>query len=216
VFSNLTFVTDKLTEDFRRYGVRVATSFYSPHEETHDSITQSNDSFRKTVGEIKKIMTANLPLRVSVIATEKNRGDIEGAVRFLKEMGVEDVKVGPVLPVGRGQALTLDQSLEEGLKGCGACWMGSLVVSWDGSVHPCLLGRTVHLGNVQSNSLEEILSSDRTKTFRKLIHTDWLTRASNQGNTECPPDKSGCPPWDEPTCPPNCSVRFAAEEMVEY
>ena len=215
VFSNLTTLTDNAVSHFQRYGVRVATSFYSRDEKIHEGITRMKGSYRKTIDGITKILNAGLPLRASIVKTEANRNDIENSVTFLRSMGVQEVRAGEVIAAGRGSTLSLNKDLMAGLKGCGACWMGSLVVSWDGNVYPCLLSRSVLLGNIKSGSLNDILNAERLQQFRKEIYATWLEKSLQSQGRKCGPDVGGCNPWDEPGCQPNCGVRVSSAALKE-
>jgi MoaA/NifB/PqqE/SkfB family radical SAM enzyme len=169
VYSNLTLVSETLANQFRRYRVQLATSFYSSNKEAHDAVTGVEGSFDKTVRGIRCVLRKRIPLRVGLIAMETNESEVRDCIDFLVGIGIErnNIRVDHTRPVGRGEDLVKLQSLEETL--CGHCWDGKLAVSWDGTCYPCVFSRAVAVGTLRTNSLDEVLHSERLEQFRKRI-----------------------------------------------
>ena len=169
VFTNLTLVTESLADQFRRHRVHVATSFYSPHKDTHEAVTGVRGSFDKTVGGIQCVLRKKIPLRVGVISMETNKNEARDCIDFLVRMGVDRDKIAidHTRPVGRGENLVKLQNLEETL--CGHCWEGKLAISWDGACYPCVFARQVLVGKLTCSSLGDILRSEQLQQFRKRI-----------------------------------------------
>ena len=178
IYTNLTLVSGRLADEFRRYGVHLATSFYSSHKEIHDAITGVKGSFDKTVRGIQCVVEKRIPLRVGITSMEANKNEMKDCIDFLMGMGVDKDKIAVdhTRPVGRGGDLVELQSLEKTL--CGHCWEGKLAVCWDGSCYPCIFAREVMVGNLTSSNLQEIVRSAELRQFRKRIFDYSSTAAS--------------------------------------
>lgn len=210
VYTNLTLMTDEFADEFVKYRVNVATSFYSAHEEIHDNITGVKGSFRMTVDGIKKVLSKKLTLRIGIVTTDLNKSDIDASRQFLLELGVDKnrIKVDRTRPVGRGENLTPYESLGETL--CGKCGQGKLTVSWDGNCYPCVFSRMVHIGNISTRNLSEIVSSKELRDFRTFINNykkkpsrlDCQPASPSLSTEDCYPDN--CDPNCTPSCDPNC------------
>ena len=170
VYTNLTLLTDNFADEFSRFGVNVATSFYSCHEEIHDGITGVKGSFKKTVAGIRKILNKKIPLRIGIVTLDINKHEVNDVQRFLIRLGVDKncIRTDHTRPVGRGLNLTTYENLEGSL--CGRCWRGKLTISWDGNCYPCVFARIVNVGNVLTKNLSEIVSSEELKKFRISIY----------------------------------------------
>jgi MoaA/NifB/PqqE/SkfB family radical SAM enzyme len=169
VYTNLTLISETLANQFRRYRVQLATSFYSSRKEVHEAVTGVEGSFDKTVGGIRCVLRKKIPLRVGVISMETSKNEVKDCVDFLVGMGVErdNIRIDHTRPVGRGENLVKLQSLEEKL--CGHCWEGKLAVSWDGTCYPCVFSREVAVGKLNASNLDEVLRSERLEQFRRRI-----------------------------------------------
>lgn len=169
VYTNLTLISETLANQFRRYRVQLATSFYSSRREVHEAVTGVAGSFDKTVSGIRCVLRKKIPLRVGVISMETSKNEAKDCVDFLVGMGVnrDNIRIDHTRPVGRGENLVKLQSLEEKL--CGHCWEGKLAVSWDGTCYPCVFSREVAVGRLNASDLDEVLRSERLEQFRKRI-----------------------------------------------
>jgi radical SAM protein with 4Fe4S-binding SPASM domain len=73
LLTNNTLLTDSLVEEFKNTGVRlVKISLYSMKPEIHDAITRHPGSWKKTVGNIQKLVAGNVPLQVSCPVMKQN------------------------------------------------------------------------------------------------------------------------------------------------
>ena len=167
VYTNLTLVSERLADEFRTYGVHLATSFYSSRKEIHDSITGVKGSFEKTLKGIQCVLRKKIPLRVGITAMETTKNEMRDCIDFLVGMGVDRSRIASdhTRPVGRVEGLVELRSLEETL--CGHCWEGKLAVSWDGTCYPCIFAREVMVGNLARSNLNEIFRSAELRQFRK-------------------------------------------------
>jgi uncharacterized Fe-S cluster-containing radical SAM superfamily protein len=207
VFSNLTRVDGPLIELFKTHGVHVATSVYAAAAETHDAVTRVRGSFNRTMASVRRLLEANVPVRAGVIEMEQNAGQSEATVRFLRELGVREVRTDRLRHFGRGAA---DDDERQMTELCGSCAGGTVCVAPDGRVSPCIMSKQWSVGDCRTASLAELVSGRELRAVRQQIHASVVAprqaepRAESCGPcTPCSPDSSckPCPP--NTSCPPN-------------
>jgi sulfatase maturation enzyme AslB (radical SAM superfamily) len=200
VFSNLVALSDELRDLFRRYDVRLATSFYSHNAETHDRITKRVGSWQRTSANIARAVAAGIPCRAGVIEMEENAPDIEATVALLKKIGIENVGVDRQRPFGRG---ALDGSPMAKL--CGTCAGGVICVAADGTVSPCIMSKAWAVGNVLEGDFDALMSGLQLRRTRAAIAeaTGCHERAPEEGAVRM------CNPTCVPCSPANCSPTCA-------
>ena len=77
------FKDASFVEQIRNTGVsRVMTTFYSPHQEIHDCITQREGSFLEAVAGLKNLEAAGVPISVKTIILKQNYTDLSDFVSF--------------------------------------------------------------------------------------------------------------------------------------
>ncbi|HZR55749.1 MAG TPA: radical SAM protein [Terriglobales bacterium] len=192
VYTNATRISDQLLKVFVDHEVRIAISFYSDDLETHDRITKNRGSFNRTVQNIRRMLSAGLQIRAGIIALAENADHIERAERFLRELGVTDIKVDFKRGVGRGAGpLT---SLDPMAELCGECWKGKLCVTNTGQTYPCVFSRFAKIGDAKQG-VSQILATDSLWNFRRSLQTKWR-------NQESPVSvEAGCDPCNPPPFP---------------
>lgn len=187
LFTNLTLLTAQHAVVIEQYDARVATSIYSSDPTIHDTITQTEGSFEKTVQGIRVLKARGVPIRVAIIALPLNAERLQETMNFVREeLGIDEVSMGPVLPVGRGrevQSILHDwlphsatpfpllsrEEFTTRVHGH-SCWHGRLCISPSGDVLPCPFVRSWYIENVRRQSLSIILHSDR------LLHAWGLSK----------------------------------------
>jgi MoaA/NifB/PqqE/SkfB family radical SAM enzyme len=207
VFSNLTRLEDRLITCFKTHGIHVATSVYAAGAETHDDVTKVRGSFTRTITNVRRLLDAQIPVRAGVIEMEQNAGQTAGTVRFLREIGVPDVRTDRLRQFGRAAADTDARQMSEL---CGSCAGGTVCVAPDGRVSPCIMSKKWSVGDCRTASLGELVTGPALRAVRDQIHTLVVAprqhelRAESCGPcTPCSPDVNcnPCPP--NTTCPPN-------------
>jgi MoaA/NifB/PqqE/SkfB family radical SAM enzyme len=224
VFTNATRIGRDLVACFQRYGVHVATSFYSDDPAIHERITNGHESWQRTVRGVESVVAAGLPIRVGVIETEANIGHGPRAIEFLKGLGVREIRLDRKRGVGRGGLIEIGDDSERYDELCGQCWKGRLCVTSSGDVFPCVFSRATRLGDIRLG-LSAILQTSRLADFRRKVRALEQDRAAatvgpakNQAcsppgcGPECAPSgcgPGGCPPTGlcdpSSTCTPTCS-----------
>lgn len=167
LYTNATILTKSMCDELKRLEIQVSFSFYSFQPDAHEKITRGKGSWRKTVNNVKTLVSEGIPLRAGVILMEENKSHYEKTADFLKKLGVENVSYDYVRPTGRGQKLTpsYDSSFKDAslipLAGDGV-FKRKIVVAPDGEVYPCILTRDISMGNLFDIPLGDILfSNDR-------------------------------------------------------
>jgi MoaA/NifB/PqqE/SkfB family radical SAM enzyme len=163
VFTNATHVDDHLLRTLVEHGISIAVSFYSDDPLTHDSITKRRGSFDRTLENLRRMVSAGLPLRAGVIEMHENAGHSPKAKLLLESIGVRDVKVDIRRNVGRGAAFPTPSEPMEAL--CGECWKGKLCVTSSRRIYPCVFSRFADLGSIDGG-IGTILEGDPLLDFR--------------------------------------------------
>ena len=205
VFSNLTRLDAPLIDCFRTHGVHVATSVYAATATTHDAITKTRGSFERTIASVRRLRRAEVAVRAGVIEMEQNAGQTEETIRFLKDLGVSEVRTDRLRRFGRAAADD-DVPMSEL---CGSCAGGTLCVAPDGRVSPCIMSKQWSVGDCRTTSLAEIVQTSDLRAVREQIYATVVAprtdpRAESCGPcTPCSPDTNcnPCPP--NTNCPPN-------------
>lgn len=188
VYTNLTRITDQVVQGFVEHRVAVATSIYGADAATHDTITKRPGSFARTVATLKRLLAVGLQTRVGVVGMTLNERQLDETKRFLREdVGVQDVRVDVVRPVGRAKgnllaSPTLLKRMQRTAPLFGRvtperfaqaryghnCFSKETCVTASGEVFACIMERTTPLGNVLSEPLGVILDSGVSRQFRTL------------------------------------------------
>lgn len=203
VFSNGTKLTEEHVESFYKYNVSLATSYYSYKSEVHDSITNLKGSWSKTTAAIKLAQKIEVPLRVGIIEMAENKESVKDTVKYLRDLGIQDVGIDKLRGPRRTEARLADRSALDHL--CGSCWNGKLTIDSEGNMFPCPFSRFVKVGNI-SSGLDLALNSIELKQFRETIYNHKLSTFMPQGDQpgECGPNE--CYPIScLPKCRPECS-----------
>lgn len=207
VFTNLVSLNDALLEAFSTYSVAVATSFYSSKSSVHDRITMSIGSFKRTTGNIARILAASIDLRVGVIEMDANAGDYEATANFLKSLGVKNIGYDRVRGFGRAQA---EQTCSMGDL-CGQCATNVLAIGPDGVVAPCIMSKQWAVGSVLTESLAVIAESARLAETRRQI-AQATVPVTAECQPVCGPNRQQCMPECGPSrqcvpCGPNAGQK---------
>lgn len=179
IFTNATLVDDACVEFFKKYKVNIATTIYADNAEKHDQVTLHKGSFQKTMGAIRKILDAGIPLRIASIIMKANELEVENILKLCQELGVESRDPDVVRPTGRGEDKDLqpeayskppiqppfytDPHTFMMAQQYNSCLAGKIAVTSNGDVIPCIFARDQVCGNVLAQSLHEILNGQSLK-----------------------------------------------------
>lgn len=192
VFTNLVSVNDDLLDTFVQCRVAVATSVYASTPALHDVVTQTLGSHRRTISNLRRVLTRGLRLRVGVIAMEENKTVIDATIQWLRDLGVTQIGIDPVRHFGRAQKQ--NPCSMENL--CGNCANNILAIGPDGIVAPCIMSKEWAVGSVLSAPLSEIARSEILVRTRRRIKA---ATVKAQGPYPCQPDSA---------CMPNCNPSY--------
>ena len=197
VFTNATMLTRERIALLKRAGASVATSIYADNATTHDAVTQRRGSFARTTSNIVAAIEAGLSVRASVIITKANSDqDVERTISYLKGIGIHSIGIDDARAVGRGAVNDNNQDPVAAL--CGHCFDGSICATFDGKSHPCIMSRTIDLGDVRQG-LSNVL--DARDSAAEVIRPRFQTRSDDCLPRTCSPNGEKCLPN---TCTPQC------------
>jgi MoaA/NifB/PqqE/SkfB family radical SAM enzyme len=205
VYTNLVHLPNDLLRCFAENNICIATSVYSNSGSTHDLITKTPGSFKRTIANLKKILSLGLRVRVSIIEMADNADEVDAAEHFLRaEIGVQDVRIDRIRPFGRADGAAAGSMGDL----CGSCAGGTLCVAPDGEVAPCIMSKKWSVGSIRSQPLVELVASNRLANIRgdirnAVLQSSWIHSrfAQSTGLTNgaggCAPDDVGCNPLNK-------------------
>jgi MoaA/NifB/PqqE/SkfB family radical SAM enzyme len=204
VYTNLTRLDDETLELAAENGVYFATSVYSDDPAVHDAVTTVRGSHRRTISNLQRLIDHGVKTRAAVLTMDGDDEAVERTKQYLVEMGtLAPSRLSSPKAFGRGEDLLGKPAHMTEL--CGHCWNGNLAVAPDGCVYPCVMARDWPVGNVLTESLEDILHGEALDAIRRDIHeTVWQPLACYPNcHQSCNPDLS-CP-CDPLMCPKSCT-----------
>lgn len=175
LFSNLTLLKDSWIDLVEKYKMNVATSIYGARPEIHDRITQQKGSFRRTMAVVEKLNARGIPVRYGLTVMKQNQDYVDETLEFLKKMGAKNPGFDVARPCGRANddevapnkykwvrdnPTFFQVDKEEFIKRYRGndCWQGKISISSSGDVMPCIMQRVDPAGNVNEQSLKEIIA----------------------------------------------------------
>ena len=183
VYSNLTILSDKTIELFKKSDIKVVTSVYSYSSRTHDVITQQKDSFDKTIEAIKRLTDVGIDVKANTVTMSINEAEMDETKRYLFEITGKKPKVDTIRNVNS----ELDELVPQNVKdtrlisnymcldiptseryirnmNANPCWYGKINISCDGYVNPCIMCQKLdETLNVRENTLNNVLENVMTK-----------------------------------------------------
>lgn len=185
IFTNATQLTPDKVDRIKRLGLNTAVSLYSDDPKTHDQITRTPGSFKRTTEALEMLRIAQVPTRVETVLMGPNQQTVESTDNFIQEMGFSHKAPDVLRPKGRGDDLNL-QPDPESLVRYGLilgpdfsasadffqrsveghnCLAGKITITDNGNVLPCIFSREQIVGNVRQKSLEKVLEGKIQKIW---------------------------------------------------
>ncbi|MFE2290063.1 radical SAM protein [Streptomyces sp. NPDC059452] len=177
VFSNMTHIREPLWHAFQRYGVKLATSYYSDAPGEHDQVTRLRGSHKKTRDNVRKALQLGIPVRGGVVAVREGQR-VQEAARDLVSLGVP--QVGGDRTRAFGRAGKGDSPTVKNL--CGHCAQEKCAIGPTGDMWPCVLGRFLTMGNVRTTSVAEAWTGEKAAKV-----TAEITAVHGSGVQSCTP-----------------------------
>ena len=177
LLTNAMLVTPETAQELYDAGVRCAqVSLDCVHPEVHDRQRGVEGAWKKAVEGIKALRNAGIKVMAAAVMDMENMEYFEETRQFLREIA-DTVKMGPVLPMGRGEYngcllisemhyrlmelknTTEENQLTDFIFCKERCSIGTTpVIAPNGDVYPCMLTKyeELKLGNVRETSLHSI------------------------------------------------------------
>jgi organic radical activating enzyme len=202
VYTNGTVLPDTLLSCFVENRVSIAASVYADYADVHDAVTGRTGSHRRTIANLRRMVDADLDIRVGVITMDVNQDRVDATVSFLRELGIENVGIDHARGVGRGGDVCDGESGLQAL--CGQCWQGSLCVASDATVSPCIMAKAWPVGSTAHADLAELVNGPRLREVRELIRTEvWAAQQDAAPGQLCSPQEMTlCSPKEKKICNP--------------
>lgn len=111
LMSNGSMISDKVAKKLRDLEISWVQISLDGLEKNNDKI-RGEGSFKKAIKGIEKLIANGLSVGVSMTVYEGNANDVEGMIKFCKNMGVKSFGVSRLVPIGRGKSLKIMTPLE--------------------------------------------------------------------------------------------------------
>lgn len=192
VFTNATLIDSMFMDCFIENQVHVHFSLYGQNAEIHDSITGIDESFNRTVNNIKLMKKNNIKVFVAVIIMKENQDYVEEIKNLIKELELDYRGYDVIRPVYKGDQNKHIPDKKEVIdkkyisspffrtstekfnlnKNWNNCWYGKMAVTSTGDVIPCIFERNMIISNIKDNSLQDILKSSKLEKYWGITKDD--------------------------------------------
>jgi len=172
VYSNLVSVSTINYDAIKTNSVAVYTSFYSHDMSVHDQIVNTKGAFSRTSKNVKMLIDNNVNVGVGIIHIPGMNDEIEKTKKYLASLGASDVSVDKARSFGRFADASAGPS-KPGVGNCGKCASGTICISSEGHVFPCIMTRSLEVANLHEMSLKTAQFSKRLCSVRKELKEAW-------------------------------------------
>jgi radical SAM protein with 4Fe4S-binding SPASM domain len=113
ILSNGMLMNHRVALELRDSGIKaIGIPIDSVYPETHDKLRNVKGSFEKGVAAIKACIDMDLEVIVTTMALKDTCEEMPKRIEFLEKLGVDEVAVYDLVPVGRGKAM-MDQAMTD-------------------------------------------------------------------------------------------------------
>jgi radical SAM protein with 4Fe4S-binding SPASM domain len=183
VLTNAALIDETICDALHECKTRISISFYSHDADRADRMTGVPGSWQQVVGALELLLKHQVTFTVNVVLSPDTRPDLPDIRSFLVSQGVDQsmIMANPVLPAGRGCAAKADMKLLQsdfphrpfqsmafnasGGLDCSTCWKAQLTVAPTGCLLFCNMLRDMPIGELKTNSLSEIVASERCQSM---------------------------------------------------
>lgn len=194
LYTNGTLISREIAKELSEKRVEVKVSLYGHLPEIHDRITQVKGSFEKTLKGIKLLQSYHLDVKIGVVIMRQNQEVVDEIKEFLGKIGVKNVFIDPVRPLGRAKEnwekikfthpkvikyrvkhkpnFRTSYSSFLRFKYANSCLHGCISVLSSGDLTPCIESKKLTIGNIREKSFYEIMTSSAPESFWYLTKDD--------------------------------------------
>ena len=185
VFTNAVILTEELINCLVKNKVNIRFSLYGHTAQIHDSITQVCGSFEKTIKNIKQLIELKINVSPAVVAMRENQCYTEEIKIFIESLGLKYNGYDVIRNVFGGKQTNHTPTKENVINNSkrskpefytndemfnkayqtNTCWYGKFAITETGIVIPCVFERNIKLGDLKSQSINEILESEAIKKY---------------------------------------------------
>jgi len=191
IYTNGLLLTDKLLAKLKPYQPQLSFSIYADCAEVHDAITRVQGSWKRTLNAMHRSIEQGFDVRVGVVIMQENAEYIAELPHFLKEnfgLVSEHIRFDPVNTVGRGNTTFLPEHIHIESSHAiaqGETRRGKLCFASNGDVYPCIFSRTLRLGNIREQSLQQMLTNLHIRQASETTETHWKTCQEQLSCSDC-------------------------------
>jgi len=191
IYTNGLLLTDKLLAQLKPYQPQLSFSIYADNAACHDAITRVPGSWKRTLAAMQRSMEQGFDVRVGVVIMQENAEHIAELPHFLEKnfgLSPEHIRFDPVNTVGRGSTTFLPEHIHIQSSHAiaqGETRRGKLCLASNGDVYPCIFSRTLRLGNIREQSLQQMFSDLYVRDASQTTEARWKTCREQLSCSDC-------------------------------
>ena len=97
-----TLIDEAAARNLKRLRCDVQITLYGSNQELHDQFCNTPRAFLRSLNAVKLLKQAGVPITIATVATKFNVKDIPEILNLASELGVENFRLIPFIPSGRG------------------------------------------------------------------------------------------------------------------
>ena len=183
LFTNASLLSPEIKECIIENKIIVKVSIYGHCADIHDRITTVSGSFDKLVDTVNYLVKNEVYVEAAIIMMRENQDYLYQTIDFVQSIGMHYKKYDVIREVFGGKQsehiptnkdlikrvsltrpnfhITKEKFLNNQIRN--TCWYGKITILENGDVVPCEFERTIIYGNVNENSIADILKSSVAK-----------------------------------------------------
>lgn len=193
--TNLMVIENEIVNIIKKYNVIVQFTIFSYNPIIHDKITRTNGSHKNLKKNLSTLFENKISVRAIIEILRDNQDDVYKTVMFLKEIGIQNIYKDVIhsMDPNKLPGKFVDEYIKknpENISGiyihdyfrnveAHPCWDGTIAVTSDGAIIPCIMARNEVLGNISNLRISELITN-------KTIEKYWaMTKDDIKGCREC-------------------------------
>ena len=171
---------DDLINFIKKNNLNLKIQILANSNEAYKTITNKSFVFDKIYNNIKQLNKNSIPYTLELLVAKFNEDIIEDIYSKFngKKINLEyiypiknnfsSIKYRDVMYNKNDYIAKVTNSIFQYTSKFNVCYKGTLAISCDGFVYPCIMSRKLLLGNIYDNKLQDIISMKKYKEYEKL------------------------------------------------
>lgn len=185
IFTNGSLITQEISSFFNKYSVKLIIQILSYNNDTYKKITDKDNMHNIIFDNIQILNSTNVNYKLMFLLNRLNENELDVFYNKYENIVSKDkIFIEYIYPLPKNEYFSTKHISNLYIKKrnlfnvnlsnfCNAqkyhnCYANMLAISVDGNVYPCIMSRTMNIGNVKDESIISILSKDKYKTYTEI------------------------------------------------